>query len=324
MHKNYIILAHTNPEQLKRLVSRLSDGCSSFYIHIDKKSEINAFLACFENAAHVTFIPDRVDCIWGDFSQVEATLNLINEVISGGREGYTIFLSGQDYPIKSNREINAFLEKNSGFEFISLEHKPIQKAHYLYKERVEAYKINISSKRWDYVIVPYIFSPIDVKRTFAKFLLRKVSVQDLLLSFKKRKQPFAEHCKGPQWWAFSSNTLHKIHSYVQDNKEELFSYYKHTIYSDEQFFHTILWELMKRDPDIRLKDYLHYINWEREGVELPVTFDRNDIEELVSQPEDKLFARKFDARYDAEILDKLDKHLQQQCIAAKDRNGKEP
>lgn len=316
MHKNYIILAHTNPEQLSRLVDALSDGQSCCYIHIDEKSDINAFLPYFENLDHVKFIENRVDCIWGDFSIVRATLNLIDEVVAAGREGFTILLSGQDYPIKSNREINAYLEKNSAYDFVDLEHRPLQKTNYLYKERVEAYKINISSKRWDYVLIPYIFSPVDVKRILLKFLLRKVSVRDLLLSFKKRQSPFAEHCKGPQWWAFSSSTLRKIHEYVHDNREKLFAYYKFTIYPDEQFFHTVFWELMKQDSNMKFKDYLHYINWKREGVELPVTFNQNDIEELVRQPKDKLFARKFDVLYDAEILEKLDAHIQQQSITS--------
>jgi len=41
---------------------------------------------------------------------------------------------------------------------------------------------------------------------------------------------------------------------------------------------------------------------------LPVLFKENDFEELTSQKE-KFFARKFDAKVDTTILDKLDKLL---------------
>jgi len=36
----YIILAHKNPDQIKRLVLRLNTEGTSFFIHIDKKAII--------------------------------------------------------------------------------------------------------------------------------------------------------------------------------------------------------------------------------------------------------------------------------------------
>ena len=69
---------------------------------------------------------------------------------------------------------------------------------------------------------------------------------------------------------------------------------------DEIYFHSILVNLQTTHKDIKIKPSLTYVNWEREGVELPVLFKENDFEELTSQKE-KFFARKFDAKVDTTI-----------------------
>ena len=43
LDKIYIITAHKRPEQLERLIHQLNDAYSSFYIHIDLKSDIGDF-----------------------------------------------------------------------------------------------------------------------------------------------------------------------------------------------------------------------------------------------------------------------------------------
>ena len=53
MQKNYLILAHKNPEQLCRMIRTLDDGVSTFFIHVDAKVAIEPFkaLSIRENAA---------------------------------------------------------------------------------------------------------------------------------------------------------------------------------------------------------------------------------------------------------------------------------
>lgn len=74
VNKNYIIQAHESLNLLKRLINRLDDGFSSFFIHIDKKADIKSFTEVIKGT-NIIFIDKRVDCIWGDYSQVEATCN---------------------------------------------------------------------------------------------------------------------------------------------------------------------------------------------------------------------------------------------------------
>ncbi|MEN9488081.1 MAG: hypothetical protein RL494_346, partial [Bacteroidota bacterium] len=75
MHKNYIILAHKNPGQILRLIQKLNDDSSSFYIHIDINSDAKSFEAILSELPNVNFIKNRESGTWGDLGIVKATVN---------------------------------------------------------------------------------------------------------------------------------------------------------------------------------------------------------------------------------------------------------
>ena len=56
MQKNYLILAHRNPEQLCQMIKALDDGNSKFFIHLDAKTSIEPFAAQLQGG-HIVFIP---------------------------------------------------------------------------------------------------------------------------------------------------------------------------------------------------------------------------------------------------------------------------
>jgi hypothetical protein len=72
------------------------------------------------------------------------------------------------------------------------------------------------------------------------------------------------------------------------------------------FFHTIVMNSPLRDSVVN--DELRHVDWTRDP--LPAVFGAGDLETLRRSP--KLFARKFDATFDAEILDLIDSELLQQ------------
>lgn len=78
MQINYIILTHKNPQQLERLINRLDADNICFYIHIDKKTNIEHFK--YLEKQNVVLIDHRIDVVWGDFSIVNATLNTMNYI----------------------------------------------------------------------------------------------------------------------------------------------------------------------------------------------------------------------------------------------------
>src|SRR6187455_2580816 len=95
----YLVLAHTDSIQLERLINALNYNCD-FFIHIDAYADIQQFkkISLPQNAV---FISNRVPVNWAGYSQVQASMNLINAAITKGEDySHLVLLSGMDYPIK--------------------------------------------------------------------------------------------------------------------------------------------------------------------------------------------------------------------------------
>ncbi|MCV3554524.1 beta-1,6-N-acetylglucosaminyltransferase [Pediococcus ethanolidurans] len=64
----------------------------------------------------------RVSVTWGGFSIVKAELNLIRTANSYGQFGHFHLLSGEDLPVKSNKEIDLFFQNINKLIFWKLVH----------------------------------------------------------------------------------------------------------------------------------------------------------------------------------------------------------
>jgi len=309
--KKYIIVAHDNPFQLKRLIERLDGDKVFFYIHIDLKSDLNSFSSIIDKK-NIIFINERVDCIWGDFSMAIATISLLKNAIADKiPDSRIILLSGHDYPIRNNEHIDEYLSQNREYEFINFVLDPIPLDHDMHASRVKQYKINFSSKRGDFILLDGGFSNSNsLKILLRLFIKRRIKTKDLfnLLSVE-RKNIFIENYKGSNWLSLTYATTVKVLDYIHINEKKLYNYYTYTLCAEELFFHTILKKIMEKDISIKVKPNLHFIDWDRKNVPLPVTFKREDIQLLMQQPAHKLFARKFDVSIDEHILDLLDEKM---------------
>lgn len=302
----YLIQAHTNPKQLSRMIDKMNSEQVTFLVHIDLKSNIDAFKECCKQS-NVHFIKDRVNCIWGDFSQVQATLNLIYALNSFDvkPQDRIELKSGQDYPLKSPSAVLEFYNKNKNIEFIELLiAKEAYPRPYL---NFKGYKINRSDKRGDYVIFKkHNFSGIYKSIIKGCFRLR------YLKYFFQEKQLSTSigFYKGSNWWSFKYETLDKIIRYYHDDYDNLYPFFKHSFCVDEYFFQTLLVEAMKKDQNITVKPTVTYVDWFRKDVPLPVTFTLEDsilLQEKSKQ--DFLNARKFDMDKHSSILDWVDTNI---------------
>lgn len=122
----YIISAYQLPGQLARLVARLQGPGCVFFVHVDLNAPPDMFdpiatsLGRHENVHLLT----RHACPWGGFGHVQATLKGLARVVESPTPAdYVVLLTGQDYPIKSNARIEAFLEQQAGRSFMN--HQPL-------------------------------------------------------------------------------------------------------------------------------------------------------------------------------------------------------
>jgi hypothetical protein len=300
----YAVLAHKLPTQVKRLINRLNSADVLFYIHIDAKAEIAAYQEglCSDN---VFFIKQRVSCMWGDYSIVQATLNLIQEIVNDKRDGIVALVSGQDYPIKNLNYLHSFLKNNVKCNFIHLAPLKDLLPAYDYNTRANQYRVNLSSERWH-------FTFYDKAKLGSVIRLAKkynYSLFDTIRMLKKREIPESiELYGGSQWWALNTDTLKEILLYVEKNKKVV-QYFKFTNCVDEVFFHTIIHFLQKNNKVKNIFSSLIYVDFSRPIRPLPVIFNYNDLYVLKKQPLTRLFARKFDIECDETILDMIDSDI---------------
>lgn len=117
MNIAYLISAHTDEAQLKRLIDSLHSD-ADFFVHIDRKTDIRPFTSLIKGD-NVHFIENRIDVRWGTMIEVEYQIELIRAAVNHPRHFDRIFfLSGMDFPLWSNRRITDWLGEQGDREIL--------------------------------------------------------------------------------------------------------------------------------------------------------------------------------------------------------------
>lgn len=283
----YLILAHGYFSQLERLVRRLSRTGSPVVIHIDQRTPLpDPFPAA--TLPNVFLTKERHGTAWGSFEVVVATLTLLREAIARFPNAkYFSLLSGQDYPIKSLRQIDAFFEGNDS-DFIG--HIPLAEEQWRYggKRRIDRFYWAANRK------------------SLPGFVFRTIPLPP-----RRFPIPLEKMFTGSQWWSLRGETVKRLLAFVDDNPDVLKAF-RWTYIADEMFFQTVLAGLMREKQLVNNNlRHIEYFSLPRDYLRLKI-LNRNgirvltmaDLEKLKASP--ALFARKFDAAVDSGILDSLD------------------
>lgn len=286
----YLTLVHRNPKLLGRLIQILSTEDSGFFIHVDRKSNISDFSSIKGKDIHL--IQERRSVFWGEFSQVEASLDLIRIALrSDVQYEYFVLLHGSDYPLRSSNYIDRFFEENNGLEFISAVKMPAP--------GFPLFKIN------------KVRYPSD--KPIRRFVSRLVTKVGLGYRDYRKSLPGMAAYGGDACWALSRNACEYVMEFVGDHPEIL-RYFARTLTSDEMFFHTILGNSSFRG---RMRKSILYTDWPELGNhpneigEKNLTFFEGQ-EKVWTEDQfgagEALFARKFsDNRLD--LLDRMDEMI---------------
>lgn len=116
----FLILAHTDPQQLTRLVQALNDDRFDIYIHLDSKAEWNSYQEALRAApcSTVVFLEKRHDIRWGGITMVSAMIDLYRHASQNGYyERYTM-LSGLDFPLLTADGLAQYFASNANRELI--------------------------------------------------------------------------------------------------------------------------------------------------------------------------------------------------------------
>lgn len=281
----YLIIAHKNPRQLKRLVSSLVVGSCVCFIHIDGKQKLLSFKEELQHLPNekIIFIEDRHVVRWGAFSVTHAILKCMYKMREEHFKipfDYVILLSGQDYPIKPIRYIEDFYAKNIGNNFIEV----IPKAESTYGSDYE------------------MFHFYDVNNKYIRKGLH-LCVRILHRFYKRKFLPGLIPYAGSTWWSLTGQTALYILDLFDKNPKYL-NYFKYTQLADEMIFQIFVMNSPFKDNVIN--DNNRFIPWPDSGPH-PYTLTKEFYNEIVNS--NQLFARKFDMDVDSEIFDLIDKNI---------------
>lgn len=280
MRLAYILSAYKYPRQLVRLIERLSTASTWFFVHVDKRTDDGIYREMVSGARrcpNVHFVK-RHWCDWGGFGHVAATLEGIRAICKMGINfDYAILLTGQDYPIKPNRQIEAFLMDHKGRLFLEFFPLPTDQWH---NRGVVGGMDRIEEWHW------------------------RVRGREIRLPVKRQfpvgYQPFG----GSSYWCLPRECIEHIDALTRRDRR-LVRFFRFVDVPDEMFFQTVL--LNSPFAPRAVNDNLRYIDWKDPNAGSPGILDNGDFEKLAASP--KLFARKFDESVDAHVLDRIDREL---------------
>lgn len=274
----HLILAHTSPEQLARLIRALEYKDHWIFLHLDKKADLNAFLPLIKAGLHVVFISDRIHVEWGAYSVVDATIRGFRAIADSGVDfDYVNLLSGEDYPLKSPEKVHKFFQDNAGKNFMGFE-----SVFFQWTEAIPRLR--------KYHLTNYQFPGMYFAQKFLNFVL------------PYRKMPPGLELMGrSQWMTLTMEVVRYILHFIE-SRPDVVRFFKLTWAPDEIIFQTILFNSPFRFSLVN--DNLRYIDWS-EHLPSPKVLVSGDFGSIMAS--DKLYARKFDPEKSSEILDRIDR-----------------
>ena len=295
----YIITAHKNPEQLVRLVERLNADGATFFVHVDRRTDVQTYCRMVDGLRHLSnvhFMKKRFKCHYMTlFSAVQAVLQGIREMLQKNVAfDYLIYLTGQDYPIKTNAQIEAFLQDAGGLSYMAYLPLPFEGLHpagariIQNASRIECWHLHLFNQ--------YIRLPLRQRSRFGRALNLFVP--------KKRRFPMGFRPYGGwAYWCLARQHVEYIHSFIKLHPAFV-RFFRFVKSADEICFQSIL--LNSRFKDQIINDDLRYVDWTTEDCH-PKLLRREDLGKLIDSP--KLFARKFDLQLDAQVLNLIDEEI---------------
>jgi hypothetical protein len=292
-----LMLVDKDLDHIKRLIS-LFDEDFYFFIHIDKKSEIqiNDILSITTNGAIIKNVVKEFKINWGGFNMINATILLIETMLNNQDNleiGYAHLISGQDYLIKS---LKSFKEKfeNCKLDFIESHPFPIPWSSW-------------KNGGYDRLNYYYFFDQINPKGNWKRLNFGLLKIQRLLrinrsYSYSKYPKLYA----GSQWWSLTRNTLEKLIIYLKDHGDFIKRFHN-TDAPDEIFISTIISNL--KSVDIT-NNNLRLIDWkerDNNGI-MPAQLDNRDWP-TISINTSEIFARKLNSSASKELMNLIDKNI---------------
>ena len=312
MKQAYLIIAHNKIEQLKFLLLLLDYEKHDIFILFDKKAKItekqkNDLRQIVTKSS--LFFTKEIPIYWGDYSLVEAEMELFET--ANKQEQYSMYhlLSGVDLPLDTAENIYNFFNSRKEYNFLTMVSEELYIRNKVY-ERV-AFKTMLPHLTVRTVNNNFLRSILKIYRKFEVELQRIFKID----CFKKFN---LELKYASNWCSLNKNAV----DILLEEKKLIASIFKNSKVNDELFIPTILQKHQlldsvysiepTNDKPTDFQGNLRYINWWG-GSPHTWTSSSHDIEQLkYGKKLGHLFSRKFDLEKYPEMTELLEKIIHMQ------------
>ena len=299
----FVILSHSDPSQLRRLVTTLNreyDYPPIACHHDTSKSALDA--AQFPPNVQFVAKPRRTG--WGIWPVVQGALDALSLLYQNQGPVWFFLLSAADYPIKAGSEVRRELSSTKVDAF--LDFRPVlpkwsPKATILGAPNPCTVQFDSKSNtliKRRFYLSPQIFIPLIRLKPFlrlGRFTWRPLTESPL--------SPFDGttgcYC-GDHWFCANRRAAQKLIE-PSDLKTKLARHYRRRVMPDESFYQTML----LNQPDLTIdRNNRRFADWNGGGAH-PMLLEEDKLDEMMSSG--AFFARKFGTG--SNVLDKIDRMM---------------
>ena len=207
---------------------------------------------------------------------MKATFLLLREAMWGGQYGYCHLISGVDFPLLTNEELENFLITHKGNEFVG----------FTQNDEDLQYKLGYF----------HFFNDGMLRNIPHAHFLEKMSITIQKCLHIRNFSDLNNMRKGCNWWTITNDLAKSL--LKEENR--ILRRYRFTLCSDEIFLQTFIIEHKKYvdnvyNIDNEYKSCMRLIDWKRGK---PYVFKECDLDELINSK--RFFARKFSS---SKVLD---------------------
>jgi len=300
----YIVKAHKNPAQVRRMVSRLWAEGVAFLFTIDRRADVRAFqreMARLPSAVPCHWIRPRRDGTWSGPGLVQSSLDALAYALQMPDVPAHVFqISGQCYPIKPLSEILRFFSALGDRCVMRTIPPPVPA--WSGGGWVRLRKYHYHTPRWLPFDRGWRQFPLDAPpRGFKEKALDRFLLARFPLPRQAPPGP-APHFGHAFWSVTPAAARHVLDFHARH--PEFFRHHRHTFGLDEFFLQSILGSSDEWRPRLT-QTGLHYCDWAPPVRPAILTLAHRDA----LRNSERLLARKFDATVDPAILDWIDANL---------------
>jgi hypothetical protein len=278
MKQVFLIQAHKDLAQLNALVAQLRDDDFIVYVNLDRKWALGA--DAVDPPARL--IRHRINVHWGTFSQVQAVLHSLHQIVAEVPEfDKVLFLSAQDFPLLSNTRLKAALAALRGCELL------------------DTVAIGTATGQWDADFRYQFFhpgaggAPYRLACSLANHLMRTSGLRRRLPGGLR---PYG----GSSWWALSRDCVCELLARVA-REPRIERFFRSVDCPDELFFQTLV--MNSAFGERVLGQNFRYVQWPEDGARNPKVLDEHDFARIAAS--NAHFCRKIDSTVSAALLPRL-------------------